>query len=206
MATKGRPTLTNTLNSIMPQLQQLDELIVVFDLAFWEETYMATIKRVSHAQKKSPHPDIWTSFCSCRPNAEGHGYQQRTEGMFFAEGRADLICFIDDDDIYLPGALTKMRTSSLEVPTIYRMEYGRDTYASYKGEWLWRTKELKFGNVGTPMFVVPNIQHKLGRWRAHTVINGDEPVGGDFTFINETVEEMGGVIWEDHVTSLVKPS
>ena len=41
---------------------------------------------------------------------------------------------------------------------IFKMRFWQD------GRVLWETADFRLDNIGTPMFVVPNIEHKLGRW------------------------------------------
>jgi GT2 family glycosyltransferase len=53
------------------------------------------------------------------------------------------------------------------------------------------------------MYVVPNDPARLGNWEPH------EPTfaqpGGDFTFIRETCEKMGGPVWREEITSVIRP-
>ena len=70
------------------------------------------------------------------------------------------------------------------MPVIFRMDHPQHGI-------LWREPELRFGNVGTPMFLVPNKPELFGEWKAHNP-SLKEP-GGDYTFIKGCVEKMGGV-------------
>ena len=123
-----------------------------------------------------------------------NGYTPRTKGMHSATGTH--IAFLDDDDVYLPGAIDLMREAACDVPVIFRMDHPHHGI-------LWREPELRFGNVGTPMFLVPNIPAKLGEWAPHNP-KLKEP-GGDFTFISGCVERMGGVVWREEVICRVRP-
>ena len=59
--------------------------------------------------------------------------------------------------------------------------------------------ELRFKNVSTQTFLVPNVPGKLGRWERRGRI------AGDFVFIEETARLQGEPIFVDEVTVLVRP-
>jgi hypothetical protein len=63
----------------------------------------------------------------------------------------------------------------------------------------WREPVLRYVNVSTQNFLVPNVPGRLGRW---------EKLGrraGDFRFIEETARMQGDPIFVDEVTVLVRP-
>lgn len=191
--TLGRSSLTRTLKSVMPQLIDGDELIVIADTAgdVWNSRRaLMRCRRGLHAKH------VWSHLVSGPGNEEGQGYSQREFGVRYAD--KSHIVFIDDDDIYAEGALALFREHACEVPVIFRMDH------PYLGL-VWNTPELRFGNVGTPMFVVPNKKSKLGEWKSHTVIGG-KPVGGDYEFIRGSVENLGGPIWREEVVAIVNPT
>lgn len=123
-----------------------------------------------------------------------HGYTGRTEAARAATGTH--LAFLDDDDVYTPGAVDLMRTMACDHPVIFQMDHNAHGI-------LWREPVLEFGNVGTPMFLVPNVPDKLGTWAAH--LPGLPEPGGDFTFIAGCVEKMGAPVWVDQVTAVVRP-
>lgn len=129
------------------------------------------------------------------PDTTGdNGYTPRTKGMLEASGTH--VAFLDDDDVYAPEAIDLMRGAACDVPVIFRMDH------PYHGV-LWRERQLRFGNVGTPMFLVPNRPDKFGEWAPHNP-KLKEP-GGDFTFITGCVEKMGGPVWREEVVCIVRP-
>jgi glycosyltransferase involved in cell wall biosynthesis len=128
-------------------------------------------------------------------NQDGdHGYSARTRGIQQATGTH--LAFLDDDDVFLPGAAELMRDAACEEPVIFRMDHPRHGV-------LWRNKSLEFGNVGTPMFLVPNRPKELGEWKEHAP--GLAEPGGDFSFISGCVEKMGGLVWREEIVCTVRP-
>ena len=123
-----------------------------------------------------------------------HGYGARMRGMAQASGTH--LAFLDDDDVYAPGAIDVMRACHADRPVIFRMDHPRHGI-------MWREPKLEFGNVGTPMFLVPNKPEQLGVWEPH--MPGLKEPGGDFTFIRGCCDVMGEPIWREEVICIVKP-
>lgn len=191
--TLGRSSLTRTLKSVVPQLQNGDELIVVADTAgdVWNaRRALMRCRRLLHAKYAFSH------LASGPGNEEGQGYAQREFGVRYAD-KTHMV-FIDDDDVYTEGALELFREAACDRPVIFRMQH------PYLGV-VWSDPVLRFGNVGTPMFVVPNKKMKLGEWKAHTVMDG-KPVGGDYEFIRGTIENLGEPIWREEIVAIVNPT
>lgn len=120
-----------------------------------------------------------------------YGYTARHKGMAQATGTH--LAFLDDDDVFLPGAFDHFRRWASDRPTIFKMD---DPIHGV----LWRDRELRLANVGTPMFLVPNVPHKLGKWQpfAHGKC-------GDFAFISATADMFGGVDWNPEIVCRVRP-
>lgn len=121
------------------------------------------------------------------------GYAARTRMMARASGTH--LAFLDDDDVYAPGAVGAMRDAACDYPVIFRMRY------HHGGSVLWGKPELGYGNVGSPMLLVPNVPEKLGRWRGW---NGENE-GGDATFIHECAERFGEVRFDERITAIIRP-
>jgi glycosyltransferase involved in cell wall biosynthesis len=114
----------------------------------------------------------------------GHAARNR---IMFAARRNQGLCFIDDDDIYVPGALMVMREAFRNEPKkihMFRMLYGDRI--------LWETPELKCGNVSTQMFVVPT----SAAWRPG--VKWGDRYEGDFDFIREASWERE-IVWHERV-------
>jgi glycosyltransferase involved in cell wall biosynthesis len=123
-----------------------------------------------------------------------HGYTARMKGMAQATGTH--LAFMDDDDIYLPGAIDLFRAHAADVPVVFRMDH-------YDHGILWREPVLEFGNVSTQMILVPNVPDNLGVWAPH--MPGWKEPGGDYTFLKGCVEKMGGPVWRKEIISKLRP-
>ena len=113
------------------------------------------------------------------------------------------LAFIDDDDVYAPGALEKLRRFARENPGrigIFKMKHPVGTTHWREGE-----PVLRYSNVSTQTFLVPNVPGKLGRWQAGRPRPGGGEYAGDYVFITETVELQGEPVFVDEVTVLARP-
>lgn len=120
-----------------------------------------------------------------------NGTRARNSAMERARGTH--LVFLDDDDAMVDGAFERMRDFARQHPDrvgIFREEL-------MDGSLLWTAPEFREGNVGTAMFVVPNVEGKLAPWR------GSE--GNDWYFIEETVKFQGEPIFCDAVVARQRP-
>jgi glycosyltransferase involved in cell wall biosynthesis len=105
------------------------------------------------------------------------------------------LLFIDDDDQLARGALEAMRRVAQDDPrrvAIFRMRF-------LDGRILWREPVLQARNVGTPMFLVPNVPEKLGRWE-----NPEYPRMADWSFISGTVALQGEPIFREEIVAHIR--
>jgi glycosyltransferase involved in cell wall biosynthesis len=129
------------------------------------------------------------------------GDSARMSGMERARGSH--LAFMDDDDVYAPGAFEKMRHFARENPGrigIFKMQHPVGTTH-------WRDGEpvLRYANVSTQNFLVPNVPGRLGRWTDRPPRPGGGLYAGDYAFIVGTVELQGEPVFVDEVTVLVRP-
>jgi glycosyltransferase involved in cell wall biosynthesis len=174
--TIGRASLAAALKSCIAA----DEIIVVIDDAAGPSDWHA-----------------WESSKAKVVHVHGgdHGYTARHRGMEVATGTH--LAFLDDDDVYLPGAIDLFRGHATDVPVIFRMDH-------YDHGILWRDKVLEFGNVSTQMMLVPNVPEKLGSWEPYAP-ELREP-GGDYTFLAGCVEKMGAPLWRAEIVAKLRPT
>jgi glycosyltransferase involved in cell wall biosynthesis len=128
-----------------------------------------------------------------RDDSGDAGDTPRNETMHRAAGSH--LLFMDDDDVYVPGAFATMRRFADENPGqigIFRIEYTT-------GSKRWEVPELRNRNVSTQNFLVPNVPGKLGIWEHRGTVHGD------YVFIEETARLQGEPIFVDEVTVRVRP-
>lgn len=173
--TLGRPSLERALESCA----DADEIVVVLDTCRGG-----------------------TLPCDLPPNAvfaQGDfgvtgGHAGRAHGITLASGTH--LAFFDDDDVYTPGAISLIRDAACDVPVIFRMDH-------YEHGILWRDRQLRFGNVSTQMFVIPNDRSRFGTWDPHAP--GLPQPGGDFTFLEGCCERMGEPVWREEIIATLRP-
>jgi len=136
--TTGRASLAETLDSIQPR--DGDEVLV--------------IGRPCH---RWLHTGV--RYIDCDPFHD-FGATERSIGI--AAARGSHLAFMDDDDVYAPGARALMADAIARTPdrpVLFRMRYP-------SGFVLWQEPVLRMGNVSTQMMLLPNEPAKLGRWQS----------------------------------------
>jgi hypothetical protein len=178
----GRGTLKNTLASIRGQrLLPGDEIIVAGD------GFQPRAQEFFH---RSGLPGFYVSYPG---PAKDSGGQVRNKAQHLAS--AQYLAFMDDDDIYLPGAFTLMRLGAMRAkggPCLFRMMSARS------GSLVWRQRKIAFSNVGTPNIVLPNTPGKIPPW--------DSQYAHDYRFIKDTVGFYDqGPYWCEEVIAGIRP-
>jgi len=167
--TIGRPTLRRTLESGAADLGSNDLWIIFGDGL--QTDAIETCEGVDFGCK--------TAFMESITTLGDYGNPLRDQAMSVAT--QDYFIFLDDDDVFAPGAIPIIKREIAEHhprPIMFRMING-------DGELLWHTRDVTPGNIGGSMFCCPNTPGRLGTWA-----NG----GGhrsDFNFIEETLKLYG---------------
>lgn len=164
--TLGRASLITTLNSI--ECYPGDEILIVSN--GW---------RVGDSRAR---------YVDCKPGGDW-GHTERNYATPFVRNR--YIAHIDDDDIYAPGTRALMADAiekTPDRPVLFRMKFPN-------GITLWREPEIKCGNVGTPMMLIPNIPEKLGEWQSF--------VGGDCAFLESSKWMPSDYVWRPEIIALL---
>lgn len=177
--TIGRPSLTKTLESLRLQIQDGDEIVVVSDgpcgeLPEFRLPFLVS-GRLVVAATGSRHND--------------YGATARNVGLMLARGTH--VCFLDDDDWFLPEALESVRGGILQgegALHIFRMRQPG-------GRVLWKEKEITHGNIGTPMLVHRNFGHHIPLWLPK--------YGHDFWYAGEVAGWLRRTCWHEEVIAEV---
>lgn len=181
LPTIGRPTLARTLRSIRGQDWRFgDEVLLVGDghcqaaRCLWGQFFLPG----SYSEVAGPAGD-W-------------GHSVRNGAMLRA--KAEYLMAIDDDDELTTDAVAIVRralAAAPDRPHMFRMDGGPH------GK-LWITREVRFGNVGTPMFVCPR----------HTQAAYTSRYGGDFDFMRDTLAlyPPDALVWHEEVIAIIRPN
>lgn len=184
VGTTGRPSLERTLQSIVSQRLPGDETIIV----------SANQHVLTLAQRYG------CRFIAIDTPGNDWGDTERQRGLDNAT--CDYVCFLDDDDIHVPGA-RQMIAEAIEwhpnQPLMFRMRFD-DGNHPLAGQVLFLDPVVKLGNVGTPMIVLPNDKTKVGKWGCRGTVRG-----GDFDFISSMKWSEDQLVWIRQVLAIVTP-
>lgn len=160
-ATIGRASLAATAESVLSQLAPEDEWIVVAD-----------------AERKDARGLLWNAAWTAKSNGNARftWSYSREDGSRFGNCQRDHalslvrtshVAFVDDDDVFRPGALALFRQWIAEHPEavhVGKAEWGTGHHAA--GTVLWDQPEFAQGNVATCMVIYP-LTPTMPRWMAH---------------------------------------
>lgn len=124
----------------------------------------------------------------CPPGGDW-GHAERNFAMPYARGR--YIAHIDDDDRYAPGTRALMADAiekTPDRPVLFRMQFPNSIT-------LWDEEEVRCGNVGTPMMLIPNQPEMLGSWGSF--------VGGDCSFLESSKWRYADYVWRPEIIALL---
>ncbi len=177
VATVGRPTLTRALQSLADQpLAPSDQVLAVGS----GDAVRGAAKRFGY------------TWLPCAPGGNW-GSVERRHGIKYATGTH--LVFLDDDDVFLPGAFPAMRVACAAYP-------GRPLMFRMIAPWgatLWRDPVVRQGNHGGPQFVTPNDITRLGHWSSRYEC--------DFDFCVSTLAHYppDALVWDTTVTYACRP-
>jgi len=183
IATAGRPSLKNLLDSLKNELTENDAITIVFD--------------GDKAKAKSEISSIWFSAHKSKiniieqtPNLGFWGHGIRNKYQSILEPNCTFVMHADDDDTYVPGSFAKLRKTCKNPDTLYiaKMERihpkNKEIIPSLKQD------TIKHGDIGTPNGIVPSKISSKGEW-GHFY-------GGDFHYYNG-VSDHADVVFLEHV-------
>ena len=179
IATIGRPSLQNMLNSLAPMLDEEDCLTIVYD---------------GHAEIPNFNLERFKCKVLCYFEKEalgywGHGIRNKYANLL--EPR-DFVMHADDDDIYIEGTFNKLRTLCNDSSAIYigKMLVGNAIIPNPLD------LTVYVGNIGTPCGILPFDVNKKGEWI--------KIYGGDGSFY-EQLARLVTPIFLDIIMYKVKP-
>jgi glycosyltransferase involved in cell wall biosynthesis len=124
------------------------------------------------------------------PPSNNWGNAERQEGT--DKAKCDYLAFIDDDDMYVPGHRQIMdnalRENINDYPIMFKMKYP-------SGRILWEIKKIRCGNIGAPMFLVPNRKECFHIWEPYRS-------AADFIFADKWHWPAKLTIWRDEIIAL----
>lgn len=158
LATIGKDTIFNILNTLKNQLYEIDYLTIVFD--------GQKSKNIDSIKK-------YTSQFKCNVNIIveknnlgywGHGIRNKYNNL---EG--DFIYHIDDDDMLYDDSFDIIRKYCNDINVIYIFKIMLKNNSI-----IWKTEKIKYANISTQSGVIPMHINKEGHWELK--------YGGDFEF------------------------
>jgi hypothetical protein len=137
------------------------------------------------------NPDDEVLVIQHNPPSGNWGNNERQEGV--ERARCAYLAFIDDDDVYVPHHRELMsqaiQANQEGYPIMFRMKYPN-------GRVIWDEKKIECGNIGAPMFLVPNVKENLHIW---------EPFrsAADFIFADKWTWPAKLTIWREEIIALL---
>jgi glycosyltransferase involved in cell wall biosynthesis/GR25 family glycosyltransferase involved in LPS biosynthesis len=179
IATTGRESLLNMLNSLKSELTDKDAITIIFDGEgakiksripidwFIGHKSMITIK------EQIPNLGYW-----------GHGVRNKYQGALSI--KTTFIMNADDDDTYVEGSFNKLRNDCIDPDILYIAKFTRNenTFPSQK-------EKIKERDIGTPCGIIPYEIANKAIWELR--------YGGDYEYYNKLQTFAKSVNYIDYV-------
>jgi hypothetical protein len=182
IASIGRPTLLDMLNSLKTQLTENDIITIVFD----------GIK---------PSFEINTDNFLCKiqiyyeqTNLGYFGHAIRNKYSSIIEKR-DFILHADDDDIYLNDAFILLRQDCMDTNCLY---IARMSCKPFENRLVPERDEIVESHIGTPNGIIPYELNKKSTFQLR--------MGGDFNFYKGLEQNANNIVFLPHIIYQIKPS
>jgi len=177
IATAGRPSLKNMLDSLNSELSSNDAITIVFD--------------GEDALKNSTFSNKWLDGLKCKVSiieqipALGYwGHEIRNKYQGILEPKTTFIMNADDDDIYISGSFNTLRNlcknqNTLYIAKMYNVK--KDIIIPSQ------MKHILKNDIGTPCGIIPYSIASKSIW---------EPIyGGDFDYYNNIKKFANEVVF-----------
>ena len=205
-----RISLAVTLESVMTQTADEDIVAVWFD----DNAYYDQVQGLVHAARQDAK-GRWRALMNWGDplGACGHAGRNELLKMLDGLGWTGLVASIDDDDVFLPGALQAMRDAAAEHPGrwfCFTMRGGPGSH--WKGMTVpVMGPHVAPGNVGTPMIVWPAGPERYGVSPNESIGAPGAPPGqfgywGDWELCRELLTRRGEPVWRDFVVAEIRPA
>lgn len=187
IVTVGRESLIMMLNSIIMQLKETDYITIVYD----NKDVANTFNKVKNLKTKCQLNVIMNNE-TYNIEAPQHAIRNKYNTL-----KGDFILHADDDDIYLPDAMSHIRKYVCNPSTLYIFNtYYRINDKHFKSETFYK-KKLELNNIGTQSGVIPHEINKLGIW-------GDR-YEGDYDFYKSIEDKVYRIQYQDEIIQKMRP-
>ena len=146
IASSGRPSLKEMVDSLQNELHAGDALTIIFD--------------GRGAKGKSGYNESWTSSMKCKVNIKEEktsnanwGHPVLNTHIPLLTPETTYVMFADDDDTYIEGSFDKLRSKCTDPSTLY---ISKMKYADHSGIIPFDgMKEITRGVIGKPNGIIP---------------------------------------------------
>jgi hypothetical protein len=187
IATYGRASMINLLDSLRDQLTKNDAITIVFD-----------------------GPDAYTRSNFDKSWLDGHesqiniivndvnlgywGHPIREKYVQLIKPETTFIMHADDDDSYYPNSFNKLRKLCKSSNTLYisKMNYANDPLKVIPSQ----NKQILLSDIGTPNGIIPFNMARFGHW--------ENKMGGDFEYYNSLQKYINNIVFLDEIIYKVR--
>ena len=182
IATAGRPTLKNLLDSLKDELTENDAITIVFDGA--------------GAKEKAEYDESWFSgnisyhsIIVQKPNLGSKGHAVRTKYQSLLSPTTTYIMHADDDDEYIKGSFRELRQKCTDPEVLYiaKMDYSHNNDLVIPRQ----NNKIIQDDIGTPNGIIPFDLANKAKWHLRQ--------GGDFNYYNELQTKVKSVVFLDDI-------
>jgi hypothetical protein len=166
IATAGKPTLRNMLNSLKNELTEKDAITIVFDgdsalsNGGFSYEWLEGHKSIINIIEQVPNLGFW-----------GHGIRNKYQELL--NPKTTFIMHADDDDVYVQGSFNKLRQLCTDSNTLY---IARFFVVSKNVLVPSQVQQIVKDDIGTPCGIIPFDIANKSEWAYK--------YGGDFDYYN----------------------
>lgn len=187
IATNGRPSMINLLDSLRDQLLENDAITIIFD--------------GPDAYNKSTFNDSWLvghkskiNVITQDKNTGYWGHPIRQKYVSLLNPKTTFIMHADDDDSYLPNSFNKLRILCIDPNVLYiaKMNYSNDLNKVIPRQ----NEKIIEADIGNPNGITPYNLAPLGTWGLSYI--------GDFEYYNTLQKHVNKIIFLDEIIYRVR--